>query len=185
METGCEDRAVSGLRELILAGEALRSAVAAHFGCGVRETEAVSYLVARGDLTAGGLARELGLSPATSTDLIDRLERAGLATRSINPRNRRQVLVHATDLAHRHAAEVRDAFAESIAAAPHRGCLSDALWQIALALRDQAGALREQPAVTHERSGTVRHGTAPAPPGVACGDAQCEPSSRSARATSL
>ncbi|MGW0556882.1 MarR family transcriptional regulator [Streptomyces sp. NPDC002926] len=59
-----------------------------------------------GELSAGELSAALKLSPAATTTVIDRLERAGLVTRSRDAANRRRVLVTATDAARVAEAEV-------------------------------------------------------------------------------
>ncbi|MFF0060662.1 MarR family winged helix-turn-helix transcriptional regulator [Streptomyces sp. NPDC005279] len=59
-----------------------------------------------GELSAGELSAALKLSPAATTTVIDRLERAGLVTRSRDAANRRRVLVTATDAARAAEAEV-------------------------------------------------------------------------------
>lgn len=48
-------------------------------------------------LTPTALARTLMLSPAAMTNRLDRLEKAGLVTRAINPDNRRSMRVSLTD----------------------------------------------------------------------------------------
>jgi DNA-binding MarR family transcriptional regulator len=53
----------------------------------------------RGPLSAGELTSALKLSPAATTTVIDRLERAGLVDRARDAGNRRRVLVGATDAA--------------------------------------------------------------------------------------
>jgi len=53
------------------------------------------HLLARGPLTARALADHLRLTPSATTAVIDRLERAGFATRSRDSVDRRQVTVHA------------------------------------------------------------------------------------------
>ncbi|WP_327323944.1 MarR family transcriptional regulator [Streptomyces sp. NBC_01210] len=58
------------------------------------------------ELSAGELSAALKLSPAATTTVIDRLERAGLVTRSRDAANRRRVLVTATDSARAAEAEV-------------------------------------------------------------------------------
>ncbi|WP_082822923.1 MarR family winged helix-turn-helix transcriptional regulator [Microbacterium sp. T32] len=52
----------------------------------------------------GELTRHLGLSTASTTAILDRLERSGHITRVANPDDRRSIFVQATDRAH---AEVR------------------------------------------------------------------------------
>ncbi|WP_084654182.1 MarR family transcriptional regulator [Nocardia altamirensis] len=49
---------------------------------------------------------ELKLSPAATTTVIDRLERAGLVTRAQDPANRRRVLVAPTDAAREVAEDI-------------------------------------------------------------------------------
>ncbi len=49
-----------------------------------------------GDLTLGQLARKVSLSPATVTDVINRLEARGLVQRTRSTRDKRQVLVNVT-----------------------------------------------------------------------------------------
>ena len=49
--------------------------------------------------SAGDLSNALTLSPAATTTVIDRLQRAGLAERMPDPHNRRRVLVAATGAA--------------------------------------------------------------------------------------
>lgn len=52
-------------------------------------------------LTAGQLGRELGISAAAATGVIDRLEAAGLAERVADPADRRRVRVQLADAARR------------------------------------------------------------------------------------
>lgn len=59
----------------------------------------LDLLSAEGPRAAGELAAGLGLSPAATTTVIDRLERAGWATRTRDSENRRRVLVDATEAA--------------------------------------------------------------------------------------
>jgi DNA-binding MarR family transcriptional regulator len=47
--------------------------------------------------TASAIAREVRLTPAAVTALIDRLERKGLVRREADPNDRRKVMVRATD----------------------------------------------------------------------------------------
>lgn len=53
----------------------------------------------------GELTRYLGLSTASTTAILDRLERSGHIARTANPDDRRSIFVHATERAH---AEVRE-----------------------------------------------------------------------------
>jgi DNA-binding MarR family transcriptional regulator len=65
-------------------------------GVSTGEFEVLAALRRSGEpftLTPTGLARMLMLSPAAMTNRLDRLERAGLVERSVDPGNRRSTLV--------------------------------------------------------------------------------------------
>lgn len=76
-----------------------------------------------GQLTAGDLAREIGLTTGAVTAVVDRLEKAGLLHRKTDPGDRRKVVVELTSEAKRLAAEVYGPLAR--AAAPYIDALSD------------------------------------------------------------
>jgi DNA-binding MarR family transcriptional regulator len=61
----------------------------------VNETDftAMEHLISRGTMTAGELAKAVGLSPGAATVMIDRLVEVGHVTRERNPKDRRGVLV--------------------------------------------------------------------------------------------
>ena len=65
-----------------------------------------------GQVTAGALARESGLSSGAVTTVIDRLEAAGYVRRVRDETDRRRVLVELTDEARRRAWEVWGPIAE-------------------------------------------------------------------------
>ena len=82
------------------AGRALSTAAVLYHGTlaelsGLSPTEwkALDLIQRLGPMTAGVLARESGLAPASVTGLITRLERKGFARRRPNPADRRSVLV--------------------------------------------------------------------------------------------
>ncbi len=88
------------LKQLALAGRAssvatvmFHTAVAARQGLIASEEKALDLLERSGPLTAGELARQTGLAPASVTGLVSRLERKGFARRVPNPDDRRSVLV--------------------------------------------------------------------------------------------
>lgn len=56
------------------------------------------------------LSRHLGISSASTTALIDRLERAGMVERVSHPTDRRSILVAATDQAEQKIAATHEAF---------------------------------------------------------------------------
>lgn len=59
----------------------------------------LKQLVEGGDASAGALAESVSLSQATVTDILNRLERRGLITRTRSESDGRRVVVHATDAA--------------------------------------------------------------------------------------
>jgi DNA-binding MarR family transcriptional regulator len=81
---------------LARAGElsgAMTHAAAAHIGVNATDLRCVQLLAQHGSLTAGELARLAGLTTASITGVVDRLEQAGLASREPDPADRRRVLV--------------------------------------------------------------------------------------------
>lgn len=88
------------LRLLQQSFDAFDEAAAGRLGLNRTDLRAVDLVLANdGPLSAGELTRALRLSPAATTTVIDRLERAGLLTRTRDAENRRRVLVTATDAA--------------------------------------------------------------------------------------
>ena len=75
----------------------LSQAVAERTGLSETELLAMDLISRGGRITAGELARELGLTTGAITGLVDRLQKAGYARRETDPGDRRKVLVTATD----------------------------------------------------------------------------------------
>src|ERR1700691_6222631 len=71
-------------------------AVAGVFAVNRTDLRLIQALEVAGDLTAGELARSVGLSPAAITTAIGRLVSAGHATRTRGSRDRRQTVVSLT-----------------------------------------------------------------------------------------
>ncbi|HET9873554.1 MAG TPA: MarR family transcriptional regulator [Propionibacteriaceae bacterium] len=92
------DRAVAldALRDVVLAAEQYRLAIASHFGLGQTEAQAVNHLSA-GELGQSDLAKRLGITTGATTALVDRLELAGLAQRTAHPTDRRRMTVSLSD----------------------------------------------------------------------------------------
>jgi DNA-binding MarR family transcriptional regulator len=63
------------------------------------DSRCLDILDQRGQMTAGALAQESGLSTGAITAVIDRLQKAGYAQRVADPADRRRVLVELTDKA--------------------------------------------------------------------------------------
>ena len=55
--------------------------------------EAMGHLMTRGSMTAGELAKAVGISPGAATVMIDRLVAVGHAKREPNPKDRRGVII--------------------------------------------------------------------------------------------
>jgi DNA-binding MarR family transcriptional regulator len=90
------DDALAALRELILASEGYRNAVAHRLGMGVTETQALSNLMAAKAMGQTELADALGITTSSVTSLVDRMERSGLVKRQPHPRDRRRTVVQLT-----------------------------------------------------------------------------------------
>jgi len=96
MSNGFEE----AVQELLAAGRLLstatvmfHTAVADSAGLSVTESKAMEVIQRLGPLTAGTLARETGLAPASVTALIDRLTSKGVARRLPHPSDQRRVLI--------------------------------------------------------------------------------------------
>lgn len=82
-------------RAMSAATVAFHSAVAARQGLSASETKALDALLRLGPLTHAQLVEQTALAPASVTDLIDKIERKGFASRGPHPDDRRRVLVTA------------------------------------------------------------------------------------------
>jgi DNA-binding MarR family transcriptional regulator len=69
---------------------------AAEEGYSIPQMKAMHFLSRHEPCTVGALADLVGVSPATVSEQIDRMVEADLAERTINPGDRRQVLVSLT-----------------------------------------------------------------------------------------
>ncbi|MEV0807698.1 MarR family transcriptional regulator [Micromonospora sp. NPDC050200] len=93
--------------------DAFDEAAAARLGINRTDLRALDIVLGGGPLTAGELTTALRLSPAATTTVIDRLERAGLVARTRDPENRRRVLVAATEAARTAEREVYQPIGEA------------------------------------------------------------------------
>ena len=101
------------LREMSGQSILLSSLIARQAALSPADLEVLGAIEQHGPLTAGQLAQRTGLSAAAVTGLIDRLERAGVASRKPDAADRRRVLVGVASgaqmIADRYAALQRDA----------------------------------------------------------------------------
>jgi DNA-binding MarR family transcriptional regulator len=132
------DAATAALRELILAGERYRIAVATHLDLTVNESRAISHLMARGPMGQTDLATALGLTTSSTTTLVDRLEERGMVARVPDPHDRRRSTVEIPDSGVRRLSEVRDWMPHAFDALG-----SDELSRVAELLVTIAGSLRD------------------------------------------
>ncbi|WIX90327.1 MarR family transcriptional regulator [Amycolatopsis sp. DG1A-15b] len=82
-------------RELSTAVVAFHEAVGASLGVTAVDQRALAVIAGAGSVSAGDLAKEIGLTPGAVTGVVDRLERAGLARRAPDPADRRRLVITA------------------------------------------------------------------------------------------
>jgi len=87
------------VRALQRSFDAFEEAVAAKVRVNRTDLRCLDVVLAQGRVSAGELAAALGLSPAATTTVMDRMERAGYISRSQDPQNRRRVIVEPTPAA--------------------------------------------------------------------------------------
>jgi DNA-binding MarR family transcriptional regulator len=92
--------------------EPLQQELAASHGISLSDLHAVRLLSSLGEAPVSRYGAELGLPRSTITNLVDRLERAGLVERVASPTDRRVTLVRLTE-AGREAVDARELLAES------------------------------------------------------------------------
>lgn len=86
---GIDDR----LRLVAILTRRLEQRLGDHLGVNLTDLSAMGHLMAQGPLTPSELASHLDVSTAASTHVVDRLERAGHASRERDAADRRKVLV--------------------------------------------------------------------------------------------
>jgi DNA-binding MarR family transcriptional regulator len=84
-------------RELGARGILFHQAIANIAGVSVTDLKCLDYVDRMGDVTAGDLARQTGLTTGAITAAIDRLEKAGLARRERSELDRRKVFIRLCD----------------------------------------------------------------------------------------
>ncbi len=93
---------------------AFAGAARQHLDVGLSDVGALSILSSDGPLSMGALANALGLSKATMTTMVDRLEARELVFRAGDPIDRRVVWIACTSAGKR---RLRDALADAEATA--------------------------------------------------------------------
>ena len=74
---------------------AFHEAVGASLGVTAVDQRALAVIAGAGSVSAGELAKEIGLTPGAVTGVVDRLVRAGLASRTPDPEDRRRLVITA------------------------------------------------------------------------------------------
>ena len=97
--TGRRERAdletafAAGLRRTGALMQLMGTAAADKIGINATDLNCLNILSFSGHLTAGELAKQTGLTTASITGVVDRLEEAGFVTRERDPHDRRRVVV--------------------------------------------------------------------------------------------
>jgi DNA-binding MarR family transcriptional regulator len=86
--------------------DAFDALAARRLGVNTTDLHCLNILESRSGLTAGELALEAGLTSGAVTGVVDRLERAGYARRTADPRDRRKVKVEVTPAFYERAEEI-------------------------------------------------------------------------------
>jgi len=88
-----ETEFLTSLRRAGAAMQLLGAAAAERIGINVTDLNCLNILALSGQLTAGELAKETGLTTASITGVLDRLEEAGFVRRERDTHDRRRVIV--------------------------------------------------------------------------------------------
>jgi DNA-binding MarR family transcriptional regulator len=134
--------ATKSLRELILAAEYYRQLASNALDLGVSDSQAISYLYARGAMGQTSLGELLGYNTGTMTVLVDRLERSGMAERIPHPTDRRRLIVQLTKQGRGMLERTSRSLSYAFKSIPpdQIASVTEVLRSIAGDLRDHAGA---------------------------------------------
>jgi len=102
------ERALKAIYESSTMAVFFHNAIAERFGLGATEEKTLLILSSVDSLTAGEIAEATGLTSASATSLIDRLERKGFVQRIRDTHDRRRVIVQPNRT---RLAEISDVFA--------------------------------------------------------------------------
>src|SRR4051812_39465439 len=88
-----EQAVIEASRESSTTAIFFHSAIAEQIGIGATEEKTLFILSGAGPLTAGEIAQKTGLTTASVTSLIDRLENKGFVRRLHDTKDRRRIIV--------------------------------------------------------------------------------------------
>lgn len=101
--------------------DGMHQRVRATASLGENELRILQFLLARGrdgfDVKPSEISRRLGISSASTTALLDRLERQGSVRRVSHPTDRRSILIAPTERAFAEVADIIDAYDARVASA--------------------------------------------------------------------
>ena len=117
------ERLLEAVRGAQSASHLMDEAFADFVGINRTDGRCLDVVDQHGSITAGDLARDAGLTTGAVTAVVDRLETAGLVRRTVDPRDRRKVLIELTPDAKSLAQEVYGPLAD--AARPYIDSLTD------------------------------------------------------------
>ena len=106
------------------------------------QIRALNFLARDGEQTIGDLADSMGVTISTASGLVDKLVDLGLVDRAVNPDDRRQVLINATEDASGVIAEIRNLRRRQVLGAvdvlrpEQRQCFIESIQALATALSD-------------------------------------------------
>jgi DNA-binding MarR family transcriptional regulator len=99
-------RLIAAFRDAGNMDGAIEELAAERLGIGAADLRCLNVIENSGGLTAGELAREVGVTTGAVTGVLDRLERAGYARRAPDPDDRRRVRVTVTPAFHARAEQI-------------------------------------------------------------------------------
>lgn len=145
------------VRDLVVATERFRARQGRELlAVSATDMIALGTLHVDGPQTISALARVLGMTPASATELADRLERAGLVERRPHPTDRRKRLLHPTPAATTTLTGIYEQMGElarpAVAGLPRAAVLSF--------LTDAASSLRSAPAASGGKGARRKRTTA-------------------------
>jgi DNA-binding MarR family transcriptional regulator len=164
-----------GLRALLVSGERLRGVLAREVRLGPSDLNALGHVYTDGPITPRELGDRMDMTSGTITALLDRLEKAGFLTRSVNPHDRRSLHISLSPAGHHALQGVHDTYEAAIReAGPELPDFSDdqiasllAVLSRALAARATSGATTGHSAAEglatppRDHAARARRGTGP------------------------
>lgn len=139
-----DDAILVAVRRLDAQIQRLRLIFADRNGLALNDSQALTTLsLAEGPMTPTQLANALGMTGATVTAILDRLERAGFVRRQPHRRDRRSVQIALEPPSYAVMAEVRNLMSRAIAAAvaeDERAEVAGSLHRLGIAIEDAISA---------------------------------------------